>query len=150
MVFKGLKSDGDWISVEYAATWRYGYDFMLDAAQAVLLDLGNDLQRFAKYKITGAKPVEIVGEVKACGGKLRSCEALEEECGAIALAGISGIMECPIQIMFFNQTNMVRLDSPIKAFFEEHGEHVFDQYMDSIEINAYCSDTKRRTLAQGK
>lgn len=148
MVFKGLKSDGDWTTVEYAATWRYGYDFMLDAAQAVLADFGSDLQRFAKYEIAGAKPVEIVGEVKSCGGKLRECKALEEECGSIALAGISGIMECPIQIMFFNQTNAVRLDCPIKAIFEEHGEHVFDHYMDSVEINAYCSDTKRRTLAR--
>lgn len=148
MVFKNFSNDGNWVHVEYAATWKYGYDFMLDAAQTLLADFGNDLQRFAKYEIAGAKPVEIVGEVKSCGGKLRSCEALEEECGATALAGISGIMECPIQIMFFNQTDLVRLDSPIKAIFEEHGEHVFDHYMDSVEIKAYCSDTERRTLAR--
>lgn len=150
MVFKEFDNEGDWVRVEYAATWKYGYDFMLDAAQVILADLGSGLQRFAKYEIVGANPVEIVGEVKACGGRLRECKALEEECGAIALAGISSIMECPIQIVFFNQTNVVRLDCPIKAIFEEHGEHVFDHYMDSVEIKAYCSDTERRTLARGK
>lgn len=150
MVFKNFSNDGNWVHVEYAATWKYGYDFMLDAAQTLLADFGNDLQRFAKFAMGVVKPTEIVDEVKACGGKLRECKALEEECGVIAVAGISGVMECPIQITFFNQTNAVRLDCPIKAIFEEHGEHVFDHYMDSVEIKAYCSDTERRTLAQGK
>lgn len=150
MVFKEFDNEGDWVHVEYEATWKYGYDFMLDAAQTLLADFGNDLQRFAKFAMGVVKPTEIVDEVKACGGKLRECKALEEECGVIAVAGISGVMECPIQITFFNQTNMVRLACPIKAIFEEHGEHVFDHYMDSVEIKAYCSDTERRTLARGK
>ncbi len=148
MVFKNFSNDGNWVHVEYAATWKYGYDFMLDAAQTLLADFGNDLQRFAKFAMGVVKPTEIVDEVKACGGKLRECKALEEECGVIAVAGISGVMECPIQITFFNQTNAVRLDCPIKAIFEEHGEHVFDHYMDSVEIKAYCADTERRTLAR--
>lgn len=148
MVFKNFSNDGNWVHVEYATTWKYGYDFMLDAAQTLLADFGNDLQRFAKFAMGVVKPTEIVDEVKACGGKLRECKALEEECGVIAVAGISGVMECPIQITFFNQTNAVRLDCPIKAIFEEHGEHVFDHYMDSVEIKAYCSDTERRTLAR--
>lgn len=148
MVFKSFDSEGDWVHVEYAATWRYGYDFMLDAAQVLLADFGGGLQRFAKYEISGAKPVEIVDEVKSRGGVLRECEALEDECGAIAVAGVSGVMECPIQITFYNQTNAVMLACPIKAIFEEHGEHVFDHYMDSVEIKAYCADTERRTLAR--
>lgn len=148
MVFKNFDSDGDWVSVGYEATWKYGYDFMLDAVQTLLADFGGGLQRFAKYEMIGAKPVEIVDEVKSCGGKLRECKELYEECGAIAVAGVSGVMECPIQIMLYNQTNVVRLDCPIKALFDEHGEHVFDHYMDSVEIKAYCADTERRTLVR--
>lgn len=148
MVFKQFNSDGDWVHVEYAATWKYGYDFMLDAAQTLLADFGSGLQRFAGYEIAGAKPVEIVDEVKSCGGKVRECKALEEEYGAIAVAGVSGVMECPIQVTFYNQTNTVMLACPIKEIFEEHGEHVFDHYMDSVEIKAYCADTERRTLAR--
>lgn len=148
MVFKKITTEGDWVSVDYAATWRYGYDFMLDAAKVMLPDLGSNLQRFARYEIIGGKPEEIVEDVKKCEGDLQSCEALKEECGAIAVAGVSGIMECPVQISFFNQTNAVRLDCPIKGYFEEHGEHVFDNFMNSIEIKAYCADTERRTLAR--
>lgn len=150
MVFNGIKEDGGWVTVEYSATWNYGYDFMLDAAQVIVSDLKSDLQRFAKGEIAGSKLVEIIGEVQRSGGVLRECAALSDECGAFAVAGISGVMECPIQIMFFNQTRVVRLDCPIKQLFDEHGEHVFDHYMDSIEIKAYCADTERRTIERLK
>lgn len=150
MIFKQIDKDGDWVRVEYAATWRYGYDFMLDAAQAVINDFGNEVQRVARYGGLSEKPSEIADKVKECGGKLRNCGELDEECGTIAVAGISRIMECPVQLMFFNQTNVVRLDCPIKRIFEEHDEHVFDNYMNSIEINAYCADTERRTIERMK
>lgn len=147
MLFKEFDKEGAWVCVEYAATWKYGYDFMLDAAQAVLKDFKDNVQRFARYAHTNAKPLEIVEEIKKCDD-LRSCPELKEECGAIAVAGLSGIMECPIQLVFFNQTNVVRLDCPIKKIFDDHGERVFDNYMNSIEIKAYCADTERRTIAR--
>ncbi len=162
MTFKAYKEDGGWISIDYTATWRYGYDFMLDAAQVILSDFGGDLQRFAKAEIAGGKFVEIMDEVNACGGDLRRCKALEDECGVIAVAGISSVMECPMQIIFYNQTNAVGLDIPLsqipeshpaREIFDEHGDqnkHVFDCYMNSIEIKAYCADTERRTIERLK
>lgn len=160
MVFKEIKTEGDWVCVEYAATWRYGYDFMLDAVQVLIADFADNLQRIARYEIMGAKPEEIVEEVKSCGGVLRRCKAIAEECGAVAVAGISRVMECPIQIVFYNQTNAVGLDIPIAQMPQDHPlrkifderkdgyEHTFDCYMDSVEIKAYCADTERRTLAR--
>lgn len=150
MIFKRIDKEGDWVRVEYAATWRYGYDFMLDAAQVILDDFGDNVQRVAKYGYMTEKPSEIADKVKECGGKLRNCRELDEECGTVAVAGISGIMECPVQLVFFNQTNVVRLDCPIKRIFDEHGEHVFDNYVNSIEIKAYCADTERRTAERMK
>ena len=158
MTFKHSKTENGWLSIDYAATWRYGYDFMLDAAQMILADFGEDVQRVAKAETAGMPFVEIIDKVK--GGKLRECEALKEECGVLAVAGISRTMECPMQIVFYNQTNAVRLDIPIaqipenaparKIFDErkEQYEHVFDCFMDSIEIKAYCADTERRTIAK--
>ena len=157
MTFKHSKSENGWLSIDYAATWRYGYDFMLDAAQTILADLGEDLQRVAKAETAGVPFVEIIDEVKTCGGKLRECEALKEECGVLAVAGISHVMECPMQVVFYNQTNFVRLDIPIaqipegapaRKIFDERKDgyqHTFDCFMDSIEIKAYCADTERRT-----
>lgn len=162
MTFKKFSGENGWISIDYAATWKYGYDFMLDAAQAILSDFGEDLQRFAKAEIAGGTFVEIVDAVTMCGGKLLECRALADECGVIAVAGISRVMECPLQIIFYNQTNAVELDIPIsqipashpaRKIFDERGdqfEHVFDCYMDSVEIKAYCADTERRTIKRLK
>lgn len=148
MIFKGIREDNGWITVEYAATWRYGYDFMLDAAQVIVYDFKEELQRFGVGGVAGSKCVEIVGEIKERGGILRSCKSLENEHGMIITAGISGIMECPIQLAFYNQTNAVRLDCPIKKYFDDNGEHVFDNYVNSVEIKAYCADAERKTAAQ--
>lgn len=160
MTLKEFNEENGWVSVDYAATWKYGYDFMLDAAQVILADFGDDLQRFAKAEIAGSELSDILEEVGACGGKLRECEALSKECGVIAVAGYSSVMECPIQIIFYNQTNAVGVDIPISQMPESHParkifderkdgyEHTFDCYMNSIEIKAYCSDTRRRTLAE--
>lgn len=147
MIFKGLKENNGWVMAEYSATWTYGYDFMLDAAQVLIdTDLQDQLQRVATAELAGAKDIERIDEVKACGNILRNCEAVRRECGVLMVSGISGIMECPVQFVFFNQTNLVHLFCPFKQYFEEHGEHVFDNYMNSIEIKAYCRDTERRTV----
>ena len=160
MTLKVYKEENGWISIDYAATWRYGYDFMLDAAQSLLPDFGDDLQRVAKAETAGVPFVEIIDEVKASGGILRDCKALSGECGVLAVAGISAVMECPMQVVFYNQTNIVRLDIPIaqipenapaRKVFDERKDgyqRTFDCFMDSIEIKAYCADTERRTIAK--
>ncbi len=162
MTLKGFNEDNGWISVDYAGTWRYGYDFMLDAAQVLFEDFGEDLQRFAKAEIAGGKFLELADEVRPYRGRLREFRALSDECGVIAVAGISSVMQCPLQIIFYNQTNAVGLDIPISQIPESHParkifdkreeqfEHTFDCYMDSIEIKAYCADTERRTIERLK
>lgn len=146
LLFKGTKEIKGWTAVEYSATWRYGYDFMLDAAQVVIdTDFQDKLQRVAVSNIVGGKDREMLDEAAAHKNILRDCPEIQEENGTLTISGISRLMECPIQLIFFNQTNVVRLLCPFKKYFEEHGEHVFDNYMNSIEIMAYCRDTERRT-----
>ncbi|MDE7229894.1 MAG: hypothetical protein K2N56_05375 [Oscillospiraceae bacterium] len=159
MTLKGFNEDNGWISVDYAGTWRYGYDFMLDAAQVLLGDFGDDLQRFAKAEIAGGEFINITDKI---GKKVRDCEELSKECGVIAVAGISKVMQCPLQVIFYNQTNAVGLDVPVSQMPEDHParkifderkpgyEHTFDCYMDSVEIKAYCADTERRTVERLK
>ena len=147
MQFVSIKNYDGWIQVDYKATWRYGYDFMLDAVQVIIdTDFQSDVQRLAVAEIAGGNNTEILTEAKLVGMDLRNCAAASKECGALTVAGISNIMECPVQIVFFNQTDRVRLFCPVAEYFEKNGERVFDNYMDSVEIKAYCRDTERRTV----
>ncbi len=145
MIFKGLQENNGWMIAEYSATWRYGYDFMLDAAQTVIdTDFQDNLQRVAVASLAGANNIEKLDEVAAAGKALRNCPSFQKEQGVLAVSGVSKMMECPVQLMFFNQTDLVRLLSPGKEYFQKHGEHVFDNYMNSIEIVAYCRAAERR------
>lgn len=146
MIFQGMKEIGNWMMVEYHSTWGYGYDFMLDAAQVIIdSDFKENTQRFAVAEIAGAEDQERLTELKAENFIIRNCDTSRREHGVLTVSGMSDIMECPIQIVFFNQTNIVRLFCPFKKYFEIHGEHAFDNYMNSIEIKAYCKDAVRKS-----
>ncbi len=147
MIFTHFAEENGWIVVDYTATWKYGYDFMLDAAQTIIdTDFKDKLQRVAVAKIAGAPDAEKLDGVAAANNNLRAFADTGEENGVLTISGASSIMECPIQICFFNQTNVVRLFCPFKKYFDEHGEHVFDNYMNSIEIKAYCKSAERDLL----
>ncbi len=149
MTYQGMKEMNDWIMVEYHSTWSYGYDFMLDAAQVIIdTDFKDNTQRFAVAEIAGADDQERITELKAENYIIRDCETSKKEHGVLTISGVSDIMETPVQMVFFNQTNIVRLFCPFKKYFEIHGEHVFDKYMDSVEIKAYCIDAVRNANKQ--
>lgn len=160
MTFREYSNDDGWVTIDYASTWGYGYDFMLDAAGVLLSDFGEDLQWFGKARLGGMPFTVITEDVMAAKGKLRDCPALSEECGAVSVAGFSNVMECPFRVTFYNQTNAVRLEIPLSQMPEDHParkrfdekedgfEHTFDCYMDSVEIKAYCADTERRVRAE--
>ena len=143
MIFRNFKEENGWVNIEYTATWKFGYDFMLDAAQAIIdTDFVENLQRVAIAEIAGGECIEKTEDVRNVKGVIRDCDDLNKECGVLIVAGISNIMQCPVQFVFFNQTNFVKLMSPAGEYFKANGEHVFDNYVNSIEIKAYCKDTE--------
>ena len=146
MIFQHItKRDDGWVILDYTATWKYGYDFMVDALQYFIdNDLRENVQRAACGEGTGGEQTECTDSLKAAGCKLRECAETKNECGMLTIAGVSSIMRVPVQLVFFNQTNLVRLISPIGKYFEENGEHVFDNYLNSLEITACCAAAERR------
>lgn len=151
MIFIRMQESNGWMMIDYSATWRYGYDFMLDAAQVIIdTDFKENLQRVAAASTPGAKETEMLDEVRACGRILRDCKSLLKEQSNLIISGLSRIMESPVQFVFYNQTNIVRLFCPDRQYFEKRGEHVFDNYINSVEIRAYCKDTERRTIENYK
>lgn len=145
MLLREVREENGWMFADYQATWRYSYDFMLDAAQAVInMDFQDNLQRVAIGLLSESKQEECIEEVRASGNILRNCEKVAHENGVLIVSGVSRIMECPVQLMFYNQTNVIRLCTPFKKVFEEGGDNAFTTYLSSIEIKAYCADTERR------
>ena len=149
MIFRELRHDDGWIVINYTTTWDYGYDFMLEAAQEIIdNDFMDDTQRIAVSELAGAKNEEVLDEVGKYGMQLRRCPETAKECGVLTVAGISREMNCPFQLVFFNRTNRVRLFSPDEDYFSIRGERAFDNYLNGVEIRAYCRDTERRMKDQ--
>lgn len=149
MLLKKVYKDNGWMLADYQATWRYGYDFMLDAAQTVIdTDLKDELQRVAVGRIAGAGQEECIDDVRAAGNILRDCPKTAEENGVLIISGISRIMGVPVQLMFYDQTNIIRLCTPDKSIFKKQGENAFTTYLSSMEINAYCTAAERRVRKQ--
>lgn len=149
MIFCEFKAQEDgWVKVYYTGTWENKWDFMLDALQRIIVDFGEELHKVAynDRKEQGSEDIDILAEVKSHGGNLRECESLKTERGILSAAGISSVLICPYQIVFFNHSPSVRIDSPYKKYFDEHGEHIFDNFLNSVEIKAYCDGAVRDVL----
>lgn len=146
MLLKKIEKKNHWIYANYRATWRYGYDFMLDAAQSVIDgDFKEGLERVAIGRIAGDGQTECTDDVRKSGNKLRSCGKLKSEQGVLMIAGESRIMECPVQIMLYNQTDLIRLCIPgsFKHIFKKGGDNAFTTYLCSMEIKGYCAAAVR-------
>lgn len=151
MIYQGVHEENGWLVIDYMATWAYGYDFMLDAAQAIInTDFKDNTMRVGSAQVRGGQEIEHLEEAKSHGLVLRDCESLKEEKGVLLVGGQSSIMGIRMQVAFFNQSNVVKLYSNAKSFFAEHGQQVFDNYMNSIEINAYCRAAERKVLSKKK
>ena len=147
MILRKIREKQGWVQMEYATTWSYNYDFILDAVQEVIdLDLQENLRRVAVTHMENDDEVEYLKEVLEHNRVIRDCPSLVRENAVVIVAGVSRIMEQPIQLVFFNGTAEVCAYCPSWKFLDDNGDHVFDNYMNSIEIKGYCRNAERETL----
>lgn len=147
MLFQGIKYENGWVVLDYFSTWNYGYDFMLDACQTVCdTDFKDKLQQLCIAKTIKGQQFNCIDDLKKTKGDLRACEPLKSENDLMVVVGYSDIMECLIHICFYKNTNIVKVYSPSLQYFKINGEHVLDNYMNSIEIKAYCMEAERNAM----
>lgn len=150
MIFRKIEENNGWNTIAYTTTWGYGYDFMIDAVQAMIdVDFKENLDRVAYAEMPGRPEAIVTDAVKKAGGILRDVNEVVEERGMLTVAGRSNVMGVPIQFTLFNQTSVVQVFVP-SSYIDEHGERVLDNYMNSIEIKAYCMDTERQVTRKFK
>lgn len=123
------------VRIEYASTWRYDTSFVLAAAQAIL---DSDMRNPEDVRRITADGSEITFLTREAGLSL-SAVPKAQGCRALTLSGISRIMEVPVTFSFQAGTDRVVLESGSLRYFARYGGHVFDRYMDSIEITACCA-----------
>lgn len=105
-----IETESGWISGYYDFGFKYGYRQMLDFFDSVIAEEPFQVQRVARAEISGA-PWNVVTD-SVLGGKLQDSDALRDECGVISVAGRSSLLGRPIQIVLYNQTSVLCLQTP--------------------------------------
>lgn len=147
MIFRSLLNTIEGMQLKFSTTWEYRYDFILDAVQDIIKrDFSDTISRIAVKNDGEKEYVECLTELKGADMDLRNSETLSVRHDELVIEGESRIMRCTLQFQFFCDTNVVELTCREKGFIRRKGKHSFDIYMDSLEINAYCRDARRRAL----
>ena len=96
---------GPWKQFDYRWPHRFGYDYMLRSAQW-LMDHGLPAKTLTTAAITGTPETEHVQQLQE-GLSLQECAG--REAGVLALGGFDETAHCMLKIVWFNQTDLVRV-----------------------------------------
>ena len=96
---------GPWKQFDYRWPHRFGYDYMLRSAQW-LMDHGLPAKTLTTAAITGAPETEHAQQLQE-GLSLQECAG--REAGVLALGGFDEGVHGMLKIVWFNQTDLVRV-----------------------------------------
>lgn len=127
MLLAGVKESGGWLISRWNLTYRVGWEHICKAVHAA-------------YEFY-SQPEVLTDEVPAAAGKKEDILKLDER-GSMTIRGMSTIINVPIMITFYNQTNAVDVNvakatSEFSAADYEKFNISLCQYMDSIELAMY-------------
>lgn len=118
--------EGAWHQYDFLLASRgYGWDYAIDSAEYItkadLRDIGTVCVTFN----LGAEATELVDEYRSCGESLKNMHSLKE--GAdIGIGGVSQTIGAPVKIVWFNQTRILRIFSPV------NDEVLFKKYFETL------------------
>ena len=151
MIFRSLVNTIEGMQLKFSTTWEYGYDFILDAiADIIKRDFTGKILKVGVKQEDEKKFTDCLEELNAAGNDVRGAATLSERHDEVIIEGESRIMNCTLEFHFFCDRNYIDLTCREKGFIRKKGKHSFDIYMDSLEINAYCRDARRRAIERFK
>lgn len=131
--------DGAWGQYDYRMTWPYGWEFVLEATQS-LLDTDMEQVQQLQVGVLGREEIDILHELAPAGRLIHRTSAVTER-GFLAISGISRTMECPMKVMFVNQTAGLRVFAHLPSIPQEarSNPQAFTTYVSSLEIKTYMT-----------
>ncbi|MBQ7902487.1 MAG: ribosomal protein L7/L12 [Oscillospiraceae bacterium] len=119
------KTDGRWHQYDIQLAGRYGWDYMLARAQFVSAADLNGAESVTKADHPGGSETELIQAVRNAGNSITTCPDLQYEGSNLGVAGNSRNLKCPVKVVWFNQTNLLRI-------------FTFDKEIKNIEAYASC------------
>lgn len=119
--------EGPWHQYDYLlAAGGYGWEYMLSSADYMTrADLQNIGTVSVGY-IPNGDATELIDEYRAVGESIVAMKTLEEEGANLGIGGISKVVGMPVKVVWFNQTRMLRIFSPV------NDEELFLRYAETV------------------
>ena len=144
MQLKGIEKEDVFTTIHYDLTWAVGWEQILSFIEVIIktdFEKGG-IQSVEVGMIAGAESVDVTKDLEEHGNRIRDTEFSKKESGYIVIAGYSSIMRIPMRIAIWNQLDHFMLQLVNDTAIEKFGEHVFDKYVDSIEILGHIDYVK--------
>mgnify|MGYP006916131885 CR=1 FL=1 len=110
--------------------YGYGYDRMLTMAQFVIdYYLSGKVGSFRTSILPGSKEKEYKCLLQLHGNRVDRCKRIQKEHGVIYLSGKSSKLDDDIEIVWFNQTNIIGVAS---HFGDKYHETKIEMMLESI------------------
>jgi hypothetical protein len=122
------------VRILYTPTWPVSPAFVRSFAQTLLAGDFRDPKDLWHLELDGKESVFLAREAGLDLTKLDGFAI----CSDIALEGVSRVMDVPVRLSLRAGSSQIALESRAVRYFAKYGGHVFDRYMDSIEIEAWC------------
>lgn len=87
----------------------YGWDYMVDSAAYMASADLDAVSTLTVAEMANMPETECIEAYKNAGGSIRALQPLAAEKGQLAIGGISRTLKVPVKIVWFNQTNVLRV-----------------------------------------
>lgn len=117
----GLRENYGWIAIDYDIQYRYGYETMISLLDTIIRKYSIKVERIAKAQVVGMTYTVVWRNWLFNKAKpLSHLDALKEECGEIAVGGVSQrLSDIRLYISLLNQTSIITIQVPQEKYSED-------------------------------
>lgn len=106
--------EGPWTQYDILlASKIYGWNYMVDSADYMIHAELEHIGTVSISKILGGDEKELIDEFHLNGDSLKKMDSLLEESSLLSIGGMSKIVGGPVKIIWFNQTRVLRIFTPV-------------------------------------
>lgn len=118
---------GPWNQYDFLlAAQGYGWDYAVDSADYMTKADLEHIGTVSMSETLNSDEKELINEFNSSGYSVKAMKSLKEEAGALGLGGISKIIGSPVKIVWFNQTKIIRIFTPV------NDEDLLTRYAESV------------------
>ena len=122
----------------------YGWDAMVDwATYMEHADLDN-ISTITTSAMANMPETELIDYYRKSQGSIKEFDKLSAEQGVLAIGGISRVLKAPVKIVWFNQTRVLRLFTPIDD------EELLTRYIETVIRRTFGTEDAMKRAARDK